>query len=195
MPHLIKSRIRLRAAEKSDIDHFLRWINDPEVTENLMQISPISRAEEERWYDAMLERPANLHILVIEIKDSKTPGDWRPIGNCQFIQIDWRNRSAELGIMIGEKSCWNQGYGTETVLLLLEHGFQTLNLHRIWLQVFSKNARGMRAYEKAGFITEGKFRQAHYQHGQYFDVYLMSVLKAEWQNMNRSDIHNSKETE
>lgn len=184
MPHLIGSRIRLRAADKTDIDGFLTWVNDPEVTENLMLVWPMSRIEEERWYENMLERPTSEHVLVIDIKNREHPGEWRAIGTCQFIQFDWRNRSAELGIMIGEKSCWNQGYGTETMQLLLEHGFNTLNLHRIWLQVYAKNTRGIRAYEKAGFIHEGKFRQAHYQHGRYYDVHLMSVLKDEWQNSN-----------
>jgi RimJ/RimL family protein N-acetyltransferase len=89
--------------------------------------------------------------------------------------------------MIGEKSCWDKGYGTETMRLLLEHGFNTLNLHRIWLQVFAKNKRGIRAYEKAGFQFEGTFRDADYQHGQYQDVHFMSVINDEWQNWKQND--------
>jgi len=111
MPHLIGPRIRLRAAEKSDIDTFLRWINDPEVTENLMLVSPMSRVEEERWYENMLDLSPNEHVMVIDIRDPKKTGEWRAIGTCQFTSIDWRNRSAELGIMIGEKPLWNQGMG------------------------------------------------------------------------------------
>jgi len=78
--------------------------------------------------------------------------------------------------------------------LLLQHGFNSLNLHRIWLQVYAKNPRGIRAYEKAGFTYEGKFRQAHYQHGQYYDVHLMSILKAEWQAMPPFADQNSSNT-
>lgn len=181
MPHLIGKRIRLRAAEKTDIDTFCRWINDPEVTENLMLAFPMSRVEEERWYENMLQQPPSEHVMVIEIRDTKSSAGWLAIGTCQFMNIDWRNRSGEVGIMIGEKANWNQGYGTETMRLLLDHGFKTLNLNRVWLQVYSKNQRGIRSYEKAGFVHEGSFRQAHYQHGQYYDVHLMSVLKHEWQ--------------
>jgi ribosomal protein S18 acetylase RimI-like enzyme len=82
--------------------------------------------------------------------------------------------------MIGEKSTWNQGYGTDTMRTLLQHGFETLNLHRIWLQVYAKNPRGIRAYEKPASCMKVIFRQAHYQHGKYFDVHLMSVLRDEW---------------
>jgi RimJ/RimL family protein N-acetyltransferase len=181
MPHLIGERIRLRAAEKEDITAFLRWINDPDVTENLVLISPFSRFEEEKWYEDMMKRPANEHVFVIEIKEGTPDEDYLPIGTCQFFKIDWRNRSSEVGIMIGEKSYWDQGYGSETMRLLLKHGFETLNLHRIWLRVYEKNKRGIRAYEKAGFQFEGKLRHAQYQHNHYCDVLLMSVLKPEWQ--------------
>lgn len=180
MPYLYGERIRLRAAEKEDLPVFVRWINDPEVTENLMLVKPWSSFEEENWFEKMMERPANEHVLVIDVPDETQKTEYRPIGTCSFYNIDWRNRSAEIGIMIGEKAFWDQGYGSETMRLMLDHGFGTMNFHRIWLQVFSKNKRGIRTYEKAGFQYEGMFRQAHYQHGQYYDVYLMSVLRDEW---------------
>ena len=190
MPYLHGERIRLRAAEREDITAFLRWVNDVDVTENLFLVSPMSRFEEEQWYDAMMKKPTSEHVLVIEIKDKSPNDEYRPIGTCQFHNLDWRNRSAEIGIMIGEKTFWNRGYGTETMRLLLKHGFDTLNFHRIWLQVYDKNKRGIRAYEKAGFRQEGKYRQAHYQNGQYFDVHLMSVLKDEWEQEKKNKPEN-----
>ena len=103
------------------------------------------------------------------------------IGNSGFFNIDWRNRGAELGIVIGDKAYWNKGYGTEVMRLLLHHGFTTLNLHRIFLRVFEGNPRAIRAYEKAGFVHEGRMRQAEFRDGKYLDVLLMSVLRPEWQ--------------
>ena len=85
---------------------------------------------------------------------------WKLIGTYAFDDIDWRIRSAEFGIMIGDKTYWNRGYGTEAVRLLCQHGFNTLNLNRIFLHVFENNPRAIRAYEKAGFILEGRERQA-----------------------------------
>lgn len=180
MPHLFGKRIRLRAAEKEDINLFLVWVNDPEVTEHLMLAYPMARFEEDRWYENMMSLPAAEHVMVIEVQDESRANGYRPIGTCQFHNLDWRCRSAEVGIMIGEKAFWNQGYGTETMKLLLKHGFETLNLHRLWLRVYDKNKRGIRAYEKAGYRYEGKFREAHFQNGQYDDVHFMSVLRQEW---------------
>lgn len=187
MSQIYGKRIRLRAVEKEDLPLFVRWINDPEVTEDLLFTAPMSMADEEKWFEKMMSLPLSEHVLVIEVQKPQSQGDYRPIGTCQFHNVDWRNRSAEVGIMIGEKSFWDQGYGTETMQLLLKHGFNTLNFHRIWLQVIAKNKRGMRAYEKAGFQNEGMYRQSHYQHGQYYDVHLMSVLKEEWQSSRSSE--------
>ncbi len=89
----------------------------------------------------------------IEIKDRRRLAS---IGNCGFFDINWRIRSAEVGLFIGEKSCWNKGYGTEVMRLLLQHGFGTLNLNRIFLRVDAENLGGIRAYEKAGFIQEAR---------------------------------------
>jgi diamine N-acetyltransferase len=186
MPYLYGERIRLRAVEKEDIPTFLRWINDVDVTENLVLITPWSHTQEERWYEAMLKRHIAEHALVIEVKVDEDEQIYYPIGNCQFIDINWRNRSAEVGIMIGEKSYWGKGFGTEVMRVLLTHGFNSLNLNRIWLRVIAENRRGIRAYEKAGFVHEGIFRQDEYRQGKYHDVYIMSVLKDEWEN-NRSN--------
>ncbi|HEX7976751.1 MAG TPA: GNAT family protein [Anaerolineales bacterium] len=171
-------RIRLRATERSDIPRFVAWLNDPEVIAGLMLSLPMSQADEEGWFEGMLQRPAAEHPLVIEIRRED---GWEMIGNCGFHVIDWRSHAAEVGIFIGEKKYWNQGYGTEAMRLLLRHGFNTLNLNRIALQVYQTNPRAVRSYEKAGFIHEGRKRQGMYKDGQYVDVLLMSVLRSEWQ--------------
>ncbi len=182
MPYLYGERVRLRAAEKSDISLFHKWINDPDVTENLIQHYPISITEEEAWYERMLATPIENHVHVIEIRqnDEQDLPYWLPIGNIQFLDIHWRPRHSEVGIMIGEKDYWDQGYGSEAMKVLLKHGFETLNLNRIWLVVYEKNLRGISAYKKCGFKEEGRLREAHYQHGHYYDIIVMSVLRKEW---------------
>lgn len=180
---IIGDRIRFRGLERADIPSFVRWLNDPEVQAGVMQHTPISQASEENWFEGMIKRPLDEQVMGIEIKQPASEGseaEWRLIGSLAFNEIDWRNRAAELGILIGDKSCWNQGYGTEAVRLLVKHGFETLNLNRIYLQVFASNPRAIRAYEKAGFIHEGRKRQAEFRNGRYTDVLLMSILRDEF---------------
>ena len=171
-------RIRLRAIERDDLPRFVTWLNDPEVRHGLMMYLPLSQADEEQWFESMIKSPADQHPLMIEII---TESGWVALGNCGLFGVDWRVRSAEFGIFIGAKQYWNQGYGTDAVRLMLKHGFETLNLNRIYLRVYGNNPRAERAYEKAGFVTEGRMREAHYDEGSYHDVIMMSVLRAEWE--------------
>jgi RimJ/RimL family protein N-acetyltransferase len=68
--------------------------------------------------------------------------------------------------------------------LLLKHGFETLNLNRLSLDVFETNLGAIRSYEKAGFVHEGRKRQGMYLEGQYIDILMMSVLREEWNERN-----------
>ena len=174
---LYGKRLRLRGNEQTDLPKFVDWLNDPEVRRYLSKTLPLSMAAEEKWFENMLKHPPEEQPLGIEIKDGDA---WRLIGNCNIFDINWRIRSAEVGILIGEKSCWNKGYGTEVIRLLLQHGFNTLNLNRIFLQVFPENLGGIRAYEKAGFIHEARLRQSDFRDGKYCDTLIMSVLRSEW---------------
>jgi RimJ/RimL family protein N-acetyltransferase len=170
-------RIRLRAAEQADLKKFHEWVNDPEVTRGLALYLPMSFTDEENWFNSLAKRDQKEKPLVIEIKKGKA---WKMIGNCGVFDIDSVNRSAEVGIMIGEKSEWNKGYGSETMALLASHCFETLNLNRVSLKVYAYNVRAVRANEKAGFILEGRLREAVYKFGKYDDVLIMAILRSEW---------------
>lgn len=170
-------RVRLRGVERSDLEKFVEWINDPEVTRGLTLVLPMSSIDEEKWLESVMQRTQEAKPLVIDVKDGDT---WRVIGNSSFFEFDWLARAAEVGIMIGDKSIWNQGYGTEVMKLLLRHGFETLNLNRVYLRVYADNEYAIRTYEKVGFVHEGRMRQATYKYGKYCDVLIMSVLRAEW---------------
>ncbi len=170
-------RIRLRAPERSDLPTFVEWLNDPEVTYGLSVYLPMSMAQEEKWFENMLTRSPDSQPMVIEAKRGDA---WVVIGNMGLFEFNHRAHSAEIGIMIGNKAYWNKGYGTESIGLILKHGFETLNLNRIMLRVYDNNPRAIRCYEKAGLSHEGRLRQAHYKDGEYVDVLMMSILREEW---------------
>jgi len=175
--------IRLRAPERTDIPKFVEWLNYPEVRTGLLLYLPMSSETEQKWFDEMIKRPGEEQPLVIEIQKKD---DWTMIGNIGLINVDHRCRSAEVGIFIGEMKLWNRGYGTKAMRLMLRHGFETLNLNRIMLEVFTDNFGAIRAYEKSGFIQEGRMREAAYKNGKYVDKLIMSVLYSDWVDHNNS---------
>ncbi len=171
------NNVRLRAIEREDIPRFVRWLNDPEVIRHLMIIAPLSLAGEEKWVARQQELPAHEQVLAIETFDQ---GEWVHVGNTGLNNHDWINRHAEFGIFIGEKSYWGRGIGLEATRLMLHYGFGRLNLNRIYLHVDADNLRGIRCYEKAGYVHEGRLRQTKLIDGQHVDWLVMSVLRSEW---------------
>ena len=89
-------------------------------------------------------------------------------------------RRAEIGIVVGEKSEWSKGLGTDTVRLVLCYAFQELGLNRVELTTDEDNARAIRCYEKVGFKPEGRLRQDRFQEGRYVDTVIMGLLREEY---------------
>ncbi|MCO6452397.1 MAG: GNAT family N-acetyltransferase [Caldilineales bacterium] len=166
-------RVVLRPIERADLATYTPWFNDPEVLEYFGRYWPMTLADEENWYEGQLGDPSRVNFAV--------EADGVHIGGCGFANIDHRNRHAEAGLFIGEKSYWNQGFGQDILRTLVDYGFHYLNFHRIYLRVFADNARGVRAYEKVGFRHEGRFRDAEWRHGRWMDILFMSILSHEWQ--------------
>jgi len=164
--------VRLRAVEKGDLPVFVKWINDPEVIEYLQFEPPMSIEDEVTWYHHMIS--GKDRAFAIETLDG------RLIGNIGIIGLDWRNRKTDLGIMIGEKDCWSRGFGTDAILLMLRYLFEELGLDRVGLYADVGNHRGIRCYEKCGFVREGVVRHYRFKDGQYIDSVLMSILSSDW---------------
>lgn len=177
---LFGNRIRLRALEPTDVPQLVRWKNDPEVIENLLIDTPRSLVDEQRWFENMMKCPKEEHALTIEIMEEDR---WVSVGLTRFHSLDWKNRSVKVAISIGEKRFWDHGYGRDVMRLMVHHAFFNLNLNRVCLLVFTTNERAKKAYLAAGFVEEGRLRQEVFKNGRYLDMFVMSVLRNEWQDI------------
>ena len=177
-PFIVGDRIYLRTLEMEDIDSFILWLNDQEVRQYLMRTSPLNKIREKEFVENLYKDDQEI-VLGIVLKEND-----QLIGNIAITHVSIPHRHASLGIFIGDKTCWSKGYGTEALKLMLGHGFDQLNLHRIFLSVLSFNARAISAYEKAGFKREGVLREHMYKNGEYHDVYYMGILEDEWREQN-----------
>lgn len=153
---------------------YQRWINDFATAKNLgMPPGPMTVDAETAWY----ERAATADGAMFTVYEKAS---WQPIGNTDLRQIDYRNRSATFGILIGEESARGKGYGTEVVRLMLDYGFSALGLHNVMLTVFEFNVAGRRVYEKAGFKEIGRRRQCRWLAGEPWDEIYMDCLATEF---------------
>jgi len=164
--------VRLRANEREDLPNYLRWVNDPDILLYFGTYLPYNMDKEVAWFEHMNQDDSVINFAI--------EYEGQHVGGCGLLKINHRNQSAEVGLFIGEKSLWDKGLGQDTLRTLLDYGFDQLNLHRIYLRVIAENARGVHAYEKVGFVHEGRLREDVWRHGHWQDMLIMSVLRHEW---------------
>jgi RimJ/RimL family protein N-acetyltransferase len=98
------------------------------------------------------------------------------IGEVVLNELDADNRSAGFRIALGSPRWFGQGYGTEATRAVIDHAFRAVGLHRVELEVYAFNPRAQRAYEKAGFVVEGRRRDALLWDGEWVDAIVMGCL-------------------
>jgi RimJ/RimL family protein N-acetyltransferase len=169
-------KVRLVAVGTEYLQHYKRWINDPEVADYLGTVGfPFNLKEERQWVErSMTSGDSGAHFTILTKKG-------KPIGNMALMDIDYTHRNAQLGIMIGEKAYWNRGYGTDAIDTLLEFAFSTLGLHKVELRLNVSNKRALACYKNCGFKLEGKKREQTFHRGKYCDELIMSILRSDWE--------------
>lgn len=168
---MLAEQVRLRPLRKSDASLLYALIKDRELVLNNSPFLPVSESDHETWVEQMMEKQTNLVIFVVEERISGMA-----IGTCQLLNIDWINRSAELQIRIGDSKFLGRDCESQAVNLLRQFGFSDLNLHRIYLHVFSTNLRAIKTYENCGFVHEGTLKEAAHIDGRWIDFKIMTFL-------------------
>lgn len=167
--------VRLRAITTADLPMLVEWRNDPEIKALLGGWSfPVSLEAEQEWFAKARQEQSTQRLAIEVLEDS------RYVGNIGLYDINWKDRKAEYGILIGDKSAWGRGYGLDASNALLCYAFRELNLHRISLRVLAQHRRAIRLYEKIGFREEGRLREDTFRGGVYQDSLLMGILASEF---------------
>lgn len=184
---LIKGeKVRLRPVSMDDVPNRFSWFNNSEIIRPYLgRLTFTTRKQvEEAITDAAKLDPL---LGYIELSIDKTP-NLRYIGNIFLRNINLFNRSAEFGIVIGIPDLLGVGLGFDAALLMLGYGFDELQLHRIWLTVFSFNERAEKCFTKCGFKREGLLRETIFAGGKFHDTIFMSILENEWRALSTNQI-------
>ena len=170
---LVGERIYLSPRNTEDYGIFTKWLNDFETTDYLGRSGNLVSLESEKKY---LEENSNSQsaFSIVTIDDDKM------IGTVSLENIDNINRTATLGIFIGEKDYRSKGYGTEAINLLLEYSFRYLNLNNIQLNLMEFNERALKCYQRCGFKEYGRRRKCKFVNGKYYDSINMDILAKEF---------------
>jgi len=175
-PVIKTDRLFLRAFEPSDADAVQRHAGDKRISSNTVSIPyPYDKEMAIDWindHPARFQDGKGVDYAVINQENQELIG---AIG----LSISPRHKHAELGYWIGEPY-WGKGYATEAAAAMLRYGFEERNLHRIFAHYFSQNPASGRVMEKIGMQFEGLLREHIYKDGKFVDLYLYSILRADF---------------
>ena len=175
---MIKGNIvGLRAVERSDLSLLRDWRNITTFRRNFREIRELSMANQEAWYAKVSTNP-NDFMFIIEKLDDQTP-----IGACGLLYTNWIIRSADFSFYIGHEQSYidNEGLAEESAKLLIEYGFNNLNLHKIWMELYEFDHKKIKFFtEKFNFNQDGMLRDNCFEDGKYWNSVILSLLQNEY---------------
>ncbi len=176
-------KVYLRPLEKEDLGLLRQWANDPEIRGLTGEVTPTSQASLEDFYQKGRADSSRVWFAIV------TQEAQRVVGECGLLRMFPAWRTTDLSIILGDKTAWGQGYGTEAIHLLLDYAFGYLNFHRVAIGVVGSNSRALRFYEKVGFKKEGVQRDGYYYNHAYQDFVMMSILEDEFRAALALEVH------
>jgi acetyltransferase, GNAT family len=170
----IGDRLYLSPMNPNDVEKYVEWISSPIVSDGMGNTSNILTESLDKEFIEKALKNGDKCFAIILLKNDEL------IGNCSIYRENDNARVAELGIFIGDEKFRNNGYGQEALNLLLDYGFNYLNLNSVYLSVFSFNDVAINCYKKIGFKEAGRLRENYFLNGKYYDVVYMDILKREF---------------
>ena len=172
-PFIEGERINLRPLLIEDIgSDYLSWLNDSEVCRfNSHHVYPYTEALARQYITDVQDQRRHLVLAIVTRETGKH------IGNVSLQSIDYVSHNAEYAILLGNRDYWGKGIAKEASLLILQHGFYTLNLHRIYCGTSSENIPMQKLARALGMEEEGRRREAMYKSGRYVDIIEYGLLR------------------
>ena len=180
--NILGNNIVLRAIEEEDLPLLHKWANDPLTQDIIGDIHfPSSIDFHRSWFEGIKNEPFNQR-LAIEVSDLGI------IGLSSIIKIDWRNKHAWHGILLGDKEIRGKGYGVDAVMATMRYAFEELNLVRLDGSMIEYNERSINFYcEKLGWKKEGIRRNYYYRRGRYWDQIIVGITKSDYEQLIRKN--------
>lgn len=176
--NIIGKFVTLRALEESDLDAFYDWGNDPELWKLLGGWHfPSSRASTKAWLERAQQDQTNVRLAIV------TP-DLGLVGMANLLEIDWKNRNAFHGMMLGNPQARGRGIGQDAVMAIMRYAFDELGLERLDGSMIAYNHASVGLYcGKCGWKEEGVQRNWYFRNGRHWDRVMVGVTKADYQSL------------
>lgn len=170
-------KVGLRSVEKEDLSILRDWRNIVEFRKNFREVRELSLTDQEAWFDHLQKtKHINFMFTIIDLETQK------PIGAAGLLYINWIIRSADFSFYIGDgnKYIGNDGIAKEAARLLIDYGFNNLNLNKIWMELYEFDKEKIEFFtKKFKFKQDALLRENCFENGKYWDSYIISLIKSD----------------
>lgn len=181
MQELTSKRLYFRTLTEDDATStYADWLNNPVVNRFLEVRHTRQDIETCRAFIRACNADSGCFLFGIFVDHGKSH-----IGNIKLGPIDWRNKSGQIGLLIGDQSCWGAGYGSEAISAITRFSFNEQGLNRLEAGCYEENLGSLRAFLRSGYYLEGFFRKKYILDGKRTGCFWLAILKDEWENNQR----------
>lgn len=168
-------KVLLRALEVDDLPSLHGWANDPEIQRLLGGWHfPTSMKDQQEWFASLSCNSVNQRFAIVSHESDL-------IGTVNLVSIDWKNRTAFQGTLIGPKDARGQGYGVDAIMAVARYAFNELGLARLDSDIIEYNQASLSAYtEKCGWIVEGRKDNAYFRNGRHWSKVIIGITKQQY---------------
>lgn len=173
--NILGRRVKLRAIEREDLELLHRWKNDPDIGYLLGGWHfPYSTLSTEGWL-------ANIQQDTLNQRFAIEAPDLGLIGTANLVEIDWKNRNAFHGMMLGDKEMRGKGYGVDTIMAVMRYAFEELGLKRLDGSMIAYNEASLHVYvNKCGWQEEGRQRDWYFRKNRFWDRVMVGVTRDDY---------------
>jgi RimJ/RimL family protein N-acetyltransferase len=167
----------LRALEKADLPQLRDWRNIPDFRKHFREVRELNMHNQEKWLEITNNRSTDFMFGIVDLKTNEL------IGAAGLLYINWINRAGDFSFYIGREEAYidNEGFALDAAKILIEYGFNNLNLNKIWMELYEFDEQKLKLFrEDLNFHTDGKLRQNCFEGGRYWDSYMISLLRSEY---------------
>tara|TARA_B100000787_G_scaffold146019_1_gene116471 strand:+ start:3468 stop:3989 length:522 start_codon:yes stop_codon:yes gene_type:complete len=167
-------KVGLRALEKEDLIYLRDWRNIPEFRKHFREVRELSLTDQEEWFESIQKtKHINYMFTIVDLETQK------PIGAAGLLYINWIIRSADFSFYIGNENKYigNDGIAKESAKLLIDYGFNNLNLHKIWMELYEFDSKKIDFFtNEFKFKQDGLLRDNCFEAGRYYNSLIISLI-------------------
>ena len=168
--------VGLRAIEESDLSQLLLWRNQPNYRRFFREYRELSQTNQRNWFDSKVLNDKSTEMFsIVDINTGEL------LGACGLCYIDWINRNADFSIYIGKDDLYiDEKYAIEAAQIMMKYGFEELNLHKLWSEIYSFDEAKKVMFDRLGFKLEGVHKEKHWTEGKWCDSLFYGYLQMKY---------------